>query len=432
MIVKSVEKKEHNGVTFQVEVDAEAFETAIGGAYLKNKKSITVPGFRKGKAPRMVIEGMYGENVFYDDAIEAITPDAFGFAAEQEKLNTVGQPTVTNVEISDEKLVTLSFEAALYPEVTLGEYKGLKAERADATVTDADIADYIEDIRKRNGRQVSVERAAALGDTAVIDFDGYLDGERFEGGKAEGHSLELGSGQFVPGFEEQVVGMSVGDEKEIGLTFPEDYHEGLAGKAVVFKVKLHEVLETQLPEVDDELAKDASEFDTLAEFKIAIREEMEKKRSAEVEKEFAQRIMLQAVENMTCDVPEVMIEERVETIMGDYDRNLMQQGMRLEEYLRMMGMDPSSFRATVMPEAKKQVELELMLDAIVVAENIGITPEEIEEAFNNAATDFNLSIDVIKQAIPIESVERDVKMKKAAAILRDTAVAVEKTEPAAE
>ncbi|MEG0777579.1 MAG: trigger factor [Oscillospiraceae bacterium] len=432
MIVKSVEKKEHNGVTFQVEVDAEAFETAIGGAYLKNKKSITVPGFRKGKAPRMVIEGMYGENVFYDDAIEAITPDAFGFAAEQEKLNTVGQPTVTNVEISDEKLVTLSFEAALYPEVTLGEYKGLKAERADATVTDADIADYIEDIRKRNGRQVSVERAAALGDTAVIDFDGYLDGERFEGGKAEGHSLELGSGQFVPGFEEQVVGMSVGDEKEIGLTFPEDYHEGLAGKAVVFKVKLHEVLETQLPEVDDELAKDASEFDTLAEFKIAIREEMEKKRSAEVEKEFAQRIMLQAVENMTCDVPEVMIEERVETIMGDYDRNLMQQGMRLEEYLRMMGMDPSSFRATVMPEAKKQVELELMLDAIVEAENIGITPEEIEEAFNNAATDFNLSIDVIKQAIPIESVERDVKMKKAAAILRDTAVAVEKTEPAAE
>ncbi|MEG1165536.1 MAG: trigger factor, partial [Oscillospiraceae bacterium] len=413
MIVKSVEKKEHNGVTFQVEVDAEAFETAIGGAYLKNKKSITVPGFRKGKAPRMVIEGMYGENVFYDDAIEAITPDAFGFAAEQEKLNTVGQPTVTNVEISDEKLVTLSFEAALYPEVTLGEYKGLKAERADATVTDADIADYIEDIRKRNGRQVSVERAAALGDTAVIDFDGYLDGERFEGGKAEGHSLELGSGQFVPGFEEQVVGMSVGDEKEIGLTFPEDYHEGLAGKAVVFKVKLHEVLETQLPEVDDELAKDASEFDTLAEFKIAIREEMEKKRSAEVEKEFAQRIMLQAVENMTCDVPEVMIEERVETIMGDYDRNLMQQGMRLEEYLRMMGMDPSSFRATVMPEAKKQVELELMLDAIVAAENIGITPEEIEEAFNNAATDFNLSIDVIKQAIPIESVERDVKMKKA-------------------
>ncbi|MEG2383444.1 MAG: trigger factor, partial [Oscillospiraceae bacterium] len=326
----------------------------------------------------------------------------------------------------------LSFEAALYPEVTLGEYKGLKAERADATVTDADIADYIEDIRKRNGRQVSVERAAALGDTAVIDFDGYLDGERFDGGKAEGHSLELGSGQFVPGFEEQVVGMSVGDEKEIGLTFPEDYHEGLAGKAVVFKVKLHEVLETQLPEVDDELAKDASEFDTLAEFKIAIREEMEKKRSAEVEKEFAQRIMLQAVENMTCDVPEVMIEERVETIMGDYDRNLMQQGMRLEEYLRMMGMDPSSFRATVMPEAKKQVELELMLDAIVEAENIGITPEEIEEAFNNAATDFNLSIDVIKQAIPIESVERDVKMKKAAAILRDTAVAVEKTEPAAE
>ncbi|MEG0036017.1 MAG: trigger factor [Oscillospiraceae bacterium] len=432
MIVKSVEKKEHNGVTFQVEVDAEAFETAVGGAYLKNKKSITVPGFRKGKAPRMVIEGMYGENVFYDDAIEAITPDAFGFAAEQEKLNTVGQPTVTNVEISDEKLVTLSFEAALYPEVTLGEYKGLKAERADATVTDADIADYIEDIRKRNGRQVSVERAAALGDTAVIDFDGYLDGERFDGGKAEGHSLELGSGQFVPGFEEQVVGMSVGDEKEIGLTFPEDYHEGLAGKAVVFKVKLHEVLETQLPEVDDELAKDASEFDTLAEFKIAIREEMEKKRSAEVEKEFAQRIMLQAVENMTCDVPEVMIEERVETIMGDYDRNLMQQGMRLEEYLRMMGMDPSSFRATVMPEAKKQVELELMLDAIVEAENIGITPEELEEAFNNAATDFNLSIDVIKQAIPIESVERDVKMKKAAAILRDTAVAVEKTEPAAE
>jgi trigger factor len=424
MIVKNVEKKESNNVAFQVEVNSNEFEDAVSGAYLKNKTKITVPGFRKGKAPRMVIEGMYGANVFYEDAIEDISPKAFEFAVKEESFKTVGRPNITDADVSDDKVLIISFEAALYPEVTLGLYKGVEAEKQEINITDAEVDAYIDEIRKRNGRQISVDRAAALGDTAVIDYDGYLDGVRFDGGKAEGHQLELGSNQFVPGFEEQVVGMKAGDEKDIDITFPENYHENLAGKAVVFKVKLNEVLETELPEVDDEFAKDVSEFDNLSDYRTAIMEQLVDARKKAVDEDFGFAVMQKAVENMTCEIPEAMIEERVGMMLNEYDRNLMARGMRLEEYIRMSGMDLASFQGMLRPQAEAQVKTDLLLSAIAEKENIQITDEEIDEAVSGMAESYKVTVEQIKEAMPREIMEDDMKKKKANDLVIENAVAI--------
>ena len=423
MLVKNVEKKENNAVAFQVEVNKDEFEEAVNGAYLKNKKTINVPGFRKGKAPRMVIEGMYGANVFYDDAIESIAPDAFKFATEQEKLKTVGRPELTAANIDDDKVLTIDFTTALYPEVTLGQYKGVEAPKEDNTITDADVDKYIEEMRKRNSRQISVERAAKLGDTTVIDFDGYLDGERFAGGKAENHSLELGSGQFVPGFEEQLVGMKVGDEKDVNITFPEDYQADLAGKAVVFKVKVNDVLETELPAVDDEFAKDVSEFDTLDEYKTAIREELTNQRNKAVEDDFGYKVLKKAAENMTVEVPDAMLEEQMLSMMREYDQRLMSQGMRLEEYIRMTGMDPASFQEMLRPQAEETVKTELLLTAVVEAEKLEVTDAEVEETIGQIAESYHMTVEQIKQAIPMESMRDDMLKKKASDLILESAVA---------
>jgi len=423
MIVKNVEKKDSNNITFQVEVNSNEFEDAVSGAYLKNRTKITVPGFRKGKAPRMVIEGMYGANVFYEDAIEDISPKAFEFAAKEEKLNTVGRPNITDADISDDKVLTLSFEAALYPEVTLGQYKGIEAPKQEINITDADVDAYIDEIRKRNGRQISVDRPTKLGDTAVIDYDGYLDGVRFDGGKAEDHQLELGSNQFVPGFEEQVVGMKAGDEKEIDITFPENYHESLAGKAVVFKVKVNEVLETELPEVDDEFAKDVSEFDNLSDYRVAIMEQLVEARKKVVEEDFGFAVMQKAVENMTCEIPEAMIEDRVSIMLNEYDRNLMARGMRLEEYIRMSGMDLASFQNMLRPQAEAQVKTDILLAAVAEAENIQVTDEEIDVAVSGMAKSYKVTVEQIKEAMPTEAMADDMKKKKANDLVIESAVA---------
>lgn len=424
MIVKNVEKKEKNEVSFQVEVDKDAFEEALNGAYLKNKKSISVPGFRKGKAPRMVIEGMYGAEVFYEDAFEDLAPKAFAFATEQEKLKTVGRPNLTETNVSDDKILTLSFEAALYPEVKLGKYKGVEVPRDDDTVTDEKVDEYIEEMRKRNARQITVERPAKLGDTVVIDYDGFLNGERFEGGKAEGQTLELGSNRFVPGFEEQIVGMKAGDEKDIDITFPEDYHESLAGKAVVFKVKVHEVQETELPVVDDEFAKDVSEFDTLSEYRVAIMEQLVKARKEAVDNDFGYKVIKAAADDMECDIPEAMIEERVGQIMQEYDQNLMARGMRLEEYMRMAGMDPKSFQDMIRPQAVEQVRTDLLLAAVADAENIEIPDEDVDKTLQDLADAYRITLDQIKEAVPRESIINDMRMRKANDIIMENAVAL--------
>jgi len=422
MIVKNVEKKEKNTVSFQVEVDKDEFEEAVSSAYIKNKGKISVPGFRKGKAPRMVIEGMYGANVFYDDAVDEVSSKAFEYAVKEETLETVGRPGISAYDVSDDKVLTVTFEAALYPEITLGQYKGIEAPKAEINITEAEVDAYIEEIRKRNARQINVDRAAKLGDTAIIDYDGYLDGKRFDGGKAEGTSLELGSGQFVPGFEEQIVGMKAGEEKDIDITFPEDYHEGLAGKAVVFKVKVHEVTEMELPEVDDEFTKDVSEFDKLEDYRTAIMEQLVTKRTQVVDEDFGYNVIQKAVENMSCELPDAMIEERMAAMINEYDRNLMSRGMRLEEYMRMTGMDPASFQNMIRPQAEAQVKTDLLLAEVAKLENIEVTDAEIEESVENIAKAYGVSTEQIKQAVPADSMIEDMKKKKANDLIMQHAI----------
>lgn len=424
MIVKNVEKKEKNSIAFQVEVDKNEFEQAVNNAYLKNKKNISVPGFRKGKAPRMVIEGMYGANVFYEDAIEEISPKAFEYAIKEENIKAVGRPSITDADVSDDKVLTLSFETALYPEVKLGQYKGIEAPKLEINITESDVDAYIEEMRKRNARQIPVDRPAKIGDTVVIDYEGYIDGQPFDGGKDEGTRLELGSGQFVPGFEDQIVGMNAGEERDINITFPEDYHKELAGKQAVFKVKVNEIFETELPVVDDEFAKDVSEFDKLSDYREAIMEQLINSRTKVVEEDFGYNVLQKAVENMECDVPEAMIEERMGDILNEYDRNLMARGMRLEEYMRLTGMDPVAFQNMLRPQAEEQVKTDILLAAVADAENIQVSDEELEEAVKNIAEAYHVSPEQIKAAVPAESMIDDMRKKKANDLIMEAAVAV--------
>ena len=318
MILKNVENKENKTATFQVESDAAEFESAVNGAYLKNKASINIPGFRKGKAPRAVVEGMYGAEVFYQDAMDELAPKAFEFGLDESKLRMVGTPSIVDVNVTDDRTASYTFEVTLYPEVTLCQYKGLEAEHKDESVSDEDVDNELNSVRKRNARMIDIDdRAAELGDTVDIDFDGYLDGERFDGGKAEGYSLELGSNSFVPGFEDQVVGMKIGEEKDIDITFPENYTPELAGKAVVFKIKLNGITTPELPELDDEFAKDVSEFDTLDEYKTSLRGDLEKRKKDEAENDFRANILKQAVNNLQAEIPECMILEKVEQTIRD-------------------------------------------------------------------------------------------------------------------
>lgn len=425
MIVKNVEKKENNTATFQVELDRSEFSAAINKAYLKNRKSINVPGFRRGKAPRMVIEGMFGADVFYDDAMNEAAPEAFNFAVEQEGLKTVGRPSVSDMSVSDDKELTISFETAVYPAVTLGEYKNLEAPRDKVEVTDADVDEELSKIQKRNARLVTVARAAADGDTVVIDFEGFLNGVPFDGGKGEGHSLVLGSGQFVPGFEEQVAGMSAGEEKDIDITFPEDYHEDLAGKAVVFKVKVNEVKESQEPELDDEFAKDVSEFDTLEEYKADLRANLEKSRESAADEKFREALLKKAVENMTVEIPAAMIEEQQDLLINDYAQNLAMQGYSLEQYLGMMGMDVNMFRSSARPAAQRQIESELLLTNIAQAEGFECTAEEIEAEYKKVAESHGMEIDAVKKAVDEETLAKDIKLRKASEVIYSTGIATD-------
>ena len=403
MIVKNVEKKDKNIVSFVVEADANEFEIAVKAAYQKNKKNISIPGFRKGKAPRMVIEGMYGADVFYDDAFTDLSPEAFAFAVEEEKINAVGMPSVTNYEVSDDKTLSIFFETAVYPEVTLGQYKGIEAPKAEPVVTDEDVDKELDRIRNRNARLIVVDREAKEGDTAVIDFEGFLDGVPFDGGKAEGHELKLGSGQFVPGFEEQVIGMKAGDEKDIDITFPENYHEDLAGKAVVFKVKCTEVKETELPELDDEFAKDVSEFDTLEEYKNSIREQILKGRESDAQSEFENEVIKKCIENMECDIPEQMI-----------------------------GLDMASFQNSARPTAVGQLQNEIMLTAVADAEGCEASDEELEDEYKSYSEAYNVEVQTVKTAFDPDILKGDIRRRKAAKIIIDSAIPTAKVEEAAE
>ena len=387
MILKNVEKKEHNTAVFTVAADSAEFEKAVNGAYLKNKKDVYIPGFRKGKAPRQVIEGMYGKEVFYQDAMDDLAPEAFELGVKEGELRVVGQPHISDVNVTDEKSCEFTFDVTTYPEVVLGQYKGLEAVRTAETVSEETVDNEIKNVQKRNARMLTVERPAEMGDTVNIDFEGFLNGEPFDGGKAEGHALELGSNSFVPGFEEQLVGMSAGEEKDIDITFPENYAENLAGKAVVFHIVCNEVSSPEYPELDDEFAKDVSEFDTFDEYKADVRATLQKRMDDGAETAFKDEVIRKACETMTGEIPEVMFEEKVDEFLRNYAAQfgMNDRDMSREELLKLFGMNEDTLKFSIRPAAEAQVKTELLLELEAyyqkTAEGVGATVEDVKRYF---------------------------------------------------
>ncbi|MCL2843002.1 MAG: trigger factor [Oscillospiraceae bacterium] len=421
MRVTGVNEKEKSTLQVIVEVAPAAFEVALEKAYRKNRGGILVHGFRKGKAPRKIIERMYGTSIFYEDAINDLAPDAFEQATKEKELKTVGTPSIEDVDVAEDKTLTLTFLTGKYPAVTLGTYKGLSAEKPVETVKKKDIDTELETLQKRNARVQSVERKAKNGDTAIIDFEGFLEGVPFDGGKGEGHELTLGSNTFVPGFEEQVIGMKAGDEKAVNITFPEDYAADLAGKDVVFQVTCQEVKERLLPDLDDEFAKDVSEFDTLEDYKKDIKTRLTKERTDKAEGQFKEDIMKQAVENMTADVPDAMVNQMLDGMMQDFYYNISAQGMDPNQYLQMMGMDIEGFREGSRATALARVQTGLLLDAIAEAEAIAVEEADIEAEYVRLAEQYKQDVKQIKKSITPENLTTDIKRSKSADLVYDSA-----------
>ena len=426
MVVKNVEKKDNNTAIFQVEIDADAFEQAVNKAYKKLKNSIYVAGFRKGKAPRVVIEGMYGADIFHDEAVQDMAPEAFEYAVKEEDLNTVGTPSVADYNVDENKVCTITFTTDLYPVVTLGEYKGIEAPYAEPVVTDEEIDQQVEDTRKRNARYIDVERPVKEGDTIVFDFEGFVDGVPFEGGKAENYSLEIGSGMFIPGFEDQLVGMEAETDGEVNVTFPEQYDPKLAGKDATFKVKIHAVREPQLPELDDEFAKDVSEFDTLDEYKADLKAKTLERKTEGAEANFKNAVISKAIENMEVSIPESMIAEKIDEFLMNYADSMGARGMSRENLLKAMGLDDATFSAMMRPAAERQVQADLLLEAVAKAENIEATEEDKNEFYNKLAADYGEEAEKIKGMIDENLMVQDIVHRKAADVMYDSAV---KTEP---
>ena len=422
MTVKSCEKLEKSQVALTIEVGAAEFEAAVEKAYQKMRRKINVPGFRPGKAPRKMIERMYGAEVFFEEAINIAFPEAYEAAVEQEKLQVVGYPAVEMVGEVTKDGFTFKATAPVYPEVTLGEYKGLKAEKPEVKVTAADVDERLKTLADRNTRLVSVDREAKSGDTAVIDFEGFLNGKPFEGGKGENHNLELGSGSFVPGFEDQVIGMKAGEEKDIDITFPENYHEDLAGKAVVFKVKVHEVKEKEVPEMDDEFAKDVSEFDTLKDLKADLKKKITEERQKDADRVFEENLMNQVAENITADIPDVMVENQARQYLDNFKAQISRQ-FPYEEYKKMTGMDDEKLLADAKEPALRQVRMDLATAAIIKAENIEASDEDVEAEYKKMAEQFGMDVEMVKKYLTKEQVQDQLLTQKAVAVVVDSATA---------
>lgn len=424
MNVKNVEKEAvHAKVT--VEITRAELEPSLNKVYLKVRKDITMPGFRKGKVPRMVIEAAYGKHVFFEDAIEDMFPDIYKECVLTQDMKPVGRPGVSKLDIGDDDSVTLVIETDLYPEVTLGQYKGLEIEKADVEVSESEIDAEVERMAQNVARITTVDRAAAEGDTAVIDFEGFKDGVAFAGGKGEDYELKLGSHTFIPGFEEQVVGMSAGEEKDVNVTFPENYHEkSLAGAPVVFKVKVREVKETVVPEKDDEFVKDVSEFDTMAELRADIEKRIRDEKQAGIDRAFENASIEKAVANMTVEIPDSMVEEELERQMERMDYELRSQGASLEAYAQMMGGNMDNIKNSLRPGALSSVKTNVMLDAVVDAEKIEVTEEECEEEYAKLAESYKMDVEKVKEILDMDGMKGDLQVRKAARLIADSAVAV--------
>ena len=426
MNVKSVEKKEKSTVELIVEVGREEFEAAIEKVYKKQRGKISIPGFRKGHAPRKIIEGMYGPSVFYEDAINEIYPEAYATAVDQEKLDVVAWPETEIQEVGKDGF-TFKATVTVRPEVKLGQYKGLTAPKEDVTITDEDVQGELRPYIQRATNLVSVDREAKNGDTVVIDFEGFKDGEPFEGGKAEGHSLELGSGAFIPGFEDQVVGMKAGEEKDLNVTFPEDYGaKELAGAPVVFKVKVQEVKEKEEPVLDDEFAKDVSEFDTLDAFKADLAEKLKKRREDAAQHAFENALMEQVVANMEVEIPEAMVDYEADKLVNNYAQRVTAQGISFDQYLTIMGMTMEQMKEQAKDSARKQIQSDLALGAIVEAEKLEVTDEEADAEIKKLAGEYKMEEEAVRKALILDDLKKDMCRRKAAELVFSTGVAAAK------
>ena len=416
-------------VTFSV--DKATFETAINKVYKKAVKNITIPGFRKGKAPRALVEKMYGKEVFYEDAINEVIPAAYTEAMEGNEDKVVSRPEF-DVETIDDNGVVLTATYFVKPEVEIADYIGIPAERPVAKVTEAEVAEELGKVQMRNSRMIEVtDRAAQMDDITNIDFDGYVDGVAFDGGKAEGHELKLGSGAFIPGFEEQIVGKTIGEEFDVVVTFPADYHaENLAGKEATFKCKLNSIKFNELPVLDDEFAKDVSEFDTLDEYKADIQAKLEEQHTKQADAQVDEALIKALIEKLNADIPECMFENEVENFVRDYDNRLRMNGLDLQTYFKYTGLDLDKLREQMRPDAERQVKTRLALEKIAALENIAVSEEETEAEYGRLAEMYNMEADKVREVVAAEAIAEDLKVKKAIELVREKAVIteVEKTD----
>ncbi len=423
MSLKSATQKETNRIELDIEVDAATFEAAVSKAYKKNIGRMNVPGFRKGKAPRHLVEKMYGEGVFYEDAMNDVYPSALDAAVTESGYEYVEDKIDLDVVSVGKEGLNFKAVITVKPEVQVGKYKGLKAAKKAALVTEEDIAEELKKLQERNSRLVTVEgRAATEGDTVTFDFDGYVDGQPFDGGKAENYTLVLGSHQFIPGFEEQIVGKNTDEEFDVEVTFPEDYHAAeLAGKPAVFKCKLHEIKEKELPELNDDLAKDASEFDTLEELKNDLKEKLTHQREHAAEDAFETQLLDQLAEGLQAEIPEAMFENRVNDSVRDFDYRLQSQGLNLQTYLQYTGMDMDAFRKGFREQAEKQVKVRLALEKIAKLEELAPTAEEIEAEYAKYAEQYKMDVEKVKSVLPEKELVKDMAVSKAMDLVKEAA-----------
>lgn len=431
MTVKSCEKLEKSRVALTIETSAEEFEAAVNKAYLKMRGKINVPGFRVGKAPRKIIEKMYGAEVFYEEAVNIILPDAYEAAVKEQELEVVGYPQV-ELESCTKDGVVFKCTVAVYPEVKLGQYKGLEVPKAEVKVVAADVNARLKEMADRNSRLVSVERAVKKGDTADIDFEGFDNGVAFDGGKGENFDLEIGSGSFVPGFEDQLIGMKAGEEKDIDITFPENYTPELAGKPVVFHVKVNEVKEKQVPAIDDEFAKDVSEFDTLKDLKADIKKKLTAERTESAQRAFEDVLMAKVAEGIEADIPEEMVELQAERMMEQFKQQLASQGIPFDQYLKMTNTAEADFRKQAQGPAADQVKMDLAVEAIIKAEGLEASDEDVESEMKSVAEKYGMDLDTVKKYLRPEDVKEQVIREKVVKLVADSAVAVAPAEEKAE
>ena len=423
MTVKSCEKLEKSRVALTIETSAEEFEAAVNKAYLKMRGKINVPGFRVGKAPRKIIEKMYGAEVFYEEAVNIILPDAYEAAVKEQELDVVGYPEV-ELESCTKDGVVFKCTVAVYPEVKLGQYKGLEAPKAEVKVVAADVNARLKEMADRNSRLVSVERAVKKGDTADIDFEGFDNGVAFDGGKGENFDLEIGSGSFVPGFEEQLIGMKAGEEKDIDITFPENYTPELAGKPVVFHVKVNEVKVKEVPALDDEFAKDVSEFDTLKELKADIKKKMTDERTTAAQHAFEDVLMTKVAEGIKADIPDEMIEMQARQMLEGFKQQLASQGIPFDQYTKMTGMNEEQIIMDAKEPAANQVRMDLAIRAIIKAEGLEVSDEEVENEMKTVAEKYGMDLETVKKYLRAEDVKEQVMRGKVIKVVADSATAV--------